>query len=99
MKGCVIEHLANAARIDGTHGIIRVTLLVTLDGMLHGQTAIKHDLNEEFGRISATAARAENPPSEWPAKAAPGARLDQTFRMHVFEAASDVTTRAMICTN
>jgi hypothetical protein len=38
--------LANAARIDGTHGIVRATLLVTLDSILHGQTTIKHDVNE-----------------------------------------------------
>jgi hypothetical protein len=37
-------------------------LLVTLDSELHGQTAIKHDVREEFGRISAIAARAENSP-------------------------------------
>jgi hypothetical protein len=45
-KGCVIECLANAAGVDGTHCIVRATLLVTLDSMLHGQTAIKHDVNE-----------------------------------------------------
>jgi hypothetical protein len=45
-KGCVIECLANVARIDGTHGIVRATLLVTLDSVLHSWTAIKHDVNE-----------------------------------------------------
>jgi hypothetical protein len=45
MKGCVIECLANATRIGGTHGIVRETLLVMLDSVLHGQTAIKHDVN------------------------------------------------------
>jgi len=45
-KGCTIKCLAYAARIDGTHGIVRATLLVTLNSMLHGQTTIKHDVNE-----------------------------------------------------
>ena len=45
-KGCVIECLANATRIDGTHGIVRATLLVTLDSVLHGQTTIKNDVDE-----------------------------------------------------
>jgi len=37
-KGCV----SNAARID------RAPLLVTLDSMLHGQTAIKHKVKETY---------------------------------------------------
>jgi hypothetical protein len=32
--------------IDGTHSIVRATLLVTLDSVLHGQAATKHDVNE-----------------------------------------------------
>jgi hypothetical protein len=38
-KGCIIECLANATRIDGTHVIVRETLLIMLDSVLHGQTA------------------------------------------------------------
>jgi len=61
-EGCVIKPLANAARMDGTHGIVRATLLVALGSMLHGKTARNTiSTREEFGGISATAARAENP--------------------------------------
>jgi len=46
MEGCVIECLANVVRIDGTHGIVRATLPVTLDSALHSQTVIKHDIDK-----------------------------------------------------
>jgi len=46
MKSCVIERLADAARINGTHGVVRSTLLVALDHVLHSQTTIKYDVNE-----------------------------------------------------
>jgi len=42
----MIECLANVARIDGTHGIVRATMLVTLDSASHGQTTIKHDMDK-----------------------------------------------------
>ena len=42
-----VECLANVAKIDGTHGIVRATLLVMLDSVLYGQTVIKRaDINE-----------------------------------------------------
>ena len=45
-KGCIVECLANVARIDSTHGIVLATLLVMLDSVLYGQTVIKHDVNK-----------------------------------------------------
>ena len=53
-------------------------------------------MREEFGRISETAARAENPPSEWQAKQ----RLAGTklFECMSSKAAHDIATRA-ICAN
>jgi len=38
IKGSVIEWLANVARIDGTYGMVQVTLLIMLDSVIHGQT-------------------------------------------------------------
>ena len=46
MKSCVVERLANTARINSTHGVVRSTLPVTLDRALHSQTTIKYDVNE-----------------------------------------------------
>jgi hypothetical protein len=45
-KSCVIERLADAARIDCAHGVVWAALLIAFDSMLHDQAAIKQDINE-----------------------------------------------------
>ena len=72
-KSCVVERLADAARIDCAHGVVWAALLVTFDSVLHvrrRQNTIS--TRGEFGTISVTEARAKSLPSEWSAKPAPG---------------------------
>jgi hypothetical protein len=46
LQGLLGEGLADTRRVDGAHGVVGAALLVTLDGDLHGQTAVEHDGDE-----------------------------------------------------
>lgn len=43
LQGLLVEGLRDTARVDSAHGVVRATLLVTLDGNLHGQTTVEDD--------------------------------------------------------
>lgn len=60
MKDCDIESLANAARVDGIHAIVRATVLVTLDGV---QAALPrfHQLIDTFTIEHAATTQAPQP--------------------------------------
>ncbi|KAF3401859.1 hypothetical protein F1880_009718 [Penicillium rolfsii] len=46
LQGLLVEGLGDTAGVDGTHGVVGATLLVTLDGNLHGQTTVEHNGNQ-----------------------------------------------------
>ena len=83
-KSCIVERLADAARIDCVHGVIWAALLITFDSMLHGQTTTKHDTNER-GLWHDIGDRGKGKEfAQWVA----GVRLDQTFRTYVLKGRS-----------
>ena len=67
--------------IDCTHGVVWVALLVTINSVLHGQTMIKHDINEReiWQNIGDRGKGREF--AQWVASEA-SVRLDQIFRMY-----------------
>ncbi len=78
-KSCVVERLADAARINGTHGVVRSTLLVMLDHTLHSQTTIKYDVNEiGIGQDIGDGSKGRELTQRVASKG--GIRLDKSFR-------------------
>lgn len=46
LQSLLVEGLGDTAGVDSAHGVVRATLLITLDGNLHGQTTVEHDRHQ-----------------------------------------------------